>query len=180
MPHLPVASPYRSAACAAAPRSARRGVLLPVVLLGLLAMGVASAGAAWAAQGLAAAERSAAVADAQWLTADRLLAEWDCGEARPGTVETHRVATGTGEATVRVRHAEGACWVTVAMGDSVPIVGAFLMVEASGVTQEANASLLTLRAPEPVAAFGLAASEPAQAPVRGLAVGSGLAWRDLR
>ncbi|MCU0624447.1 MAG: hypothetical protein MUF53_11395 [Gemmatimonadaceae bacterium] len=162
--------------------AARRGVLLPIVLLALLALGTAAVGAAWGAQAVARAEQSALVTDARWRQADRLLSQVPCEMAAAGESRTYRFVTPSGEATVRVHYATGACWASVAVGDTIPLVGGFLTAQESGVTQEANTTPVVLPSIEAVAELATRSPAPSPEPTWGRRppTASGLVWRDLR
>lgn len=160
----------------------RPGVVLPLALLALLALATAAAGAAWAAQALGRAEVAALEAESRWRQADALLMAWPCDSVPDARVTVSRVPTASGEATVRSHHMGGVCWVSVAVGDTIPLVGGFLTAQNRGVTQEANTTPVVLPSIEAVAELATRTPAPPSGPSQVVVVppGSGLLWRDLR
>lgn len=161
-------------------RAPRAGMAVPFLLLVLVVTALAAAGAGWTALALRRAEHSAAVTDRRWHVADSLLRTVPCvGPLSPGASQVWTRGTGDGPAMFRLRHAEGACWLSVAVGDTLPVVGAFLTVQDSAVTLQASAS--------PVGLPSIDAST--ELPPRSFAMVPGptpvappplMAWRDLR
>lgn len=161
-----------------APRA--RGFALPLVLAALVVVALAAGGAAWGAWALATADRSAMLAWERWALADSLVRRWPCiGPLEPGR-ELEVAGGRRGRfVRVRVRHANGACVVSVAVDDGAPLVEGVLTAQDRGVTPEANTTPLVLPTIE-----GVAELPPRSlAMVPGLTVPTGgvrLAWRDLR
>ncbi|MDX2182418.1 MAG: hypothetical protein SFW08_00395 [Gemmatimonadaceae bacterium] len=122
--------------------SARPGVALPLALVAVTVLALAAMGVAWRARLAVAAEGGASSRQAQWWLADSLGREASCPHAGSlGSQTSERWRSADGRAVLRTTHRwRDACWVTLAVDDTLPQVGILLRPADSTITPMADVS----------------------------------------